>query len=285
MATLFPSEGWASLRGFTIGACSVFLPCFAEQLPRGVLYTAALSTVPLVAWSLYSVFQGRLRHYTHLPAMLLGGVFAAGGSVIVAYPKHRYFGAYMCALAFFHWSEYMTTALYNRAKLDYESFLLDNGRPYRIAAVASWVEYAVRAHFFPEWSYFPRMAQIGLGMVLAGEFVRKLAMFTCRENFSHLIVSQRQKEHKLVTHGIYRISRHPSYMGWFWWSLGTQIVLCNPICFVGYTVASWNFFQDRILYEEALLIRFFGAQYVEFQAKVPIGIPFLRGHSTAPSSE
>lgn len=25
------------------------------------------------------------------------------------------------------------------------------------------------------------------------------------------------------------ISRHPSYMGWFWWSIGTQLLLCNPV--------------------------------------------------------
>lgn len=30
--------------------------------------------------------------------------------------------------------------------------------------------------------------------------------------------------HQLVTHGVYSIVRHPSYVGWFWWSVGTQVI-------------------------------------------------------------
>jgi len=50
----------------------------------------------------------------------------------------------------------------------------------------------------------------------------------------------------LVDSGFYSFSRHPSYFGWFWWSIGTELLLCNPICFIFYTYASWNFFNDRI---------------------------------------
>lgn len=34
---------------------------------------------------------------------------------------------------------------------------------------------------------------------------------------------QREDSHQLVTRGVYRFLRHPSYFGWFWWSLGTQV--------------------------------------------------------------
>ncbi|CAN0453530.1 unnamed protein product, partial [Hapterophycus canaliculatus] len=34
---------------------------------------------------------------------------------------------------------------------------------------------------------------------------------------------QREESHQLVTSGVYRFLRHPSYFGWFWWSLGTQV--------------------------------------------------------------
>src|SRR4051812_31669288 len=51
-----------------------------------------------------------------------------------------------------------------------------------------------------------------------------------------------------------RCFRHPSYVGWFYWSVGTQLLLCNPLCTVLYGLAAWAFFKDRIPYEEALLL-------------------------------
>lgn len=31
-----------------------------------------------------------------------------------------------------------------------------------------------------------------------------------------------------------RLVRHPGYMGWFIWSLATQLLLVNPICGLAY---------------------------------------------------
>ncbi len=41
------------------------------------------------------------------------------------------------------------------------------------------------------------------------------------------------------------VLRHPSYFGWFYWSVGTQILLGNPVCSVLYTYAAWSFFHKR----------------------------------------
>jgi protein-S-isoprenylcysteine O-methyltransferase Ste14 len=57
------------------------------------------------------------------------------------------------------------------------------------------------------------------------------------------------------------ILRHPSYFGWFYWSIGTQIILCNPICVVFYSYATWKFFAGRIPYEESLLEKFYPVSY------------------------
>uniref|UniRef100_T1IQK6 Protein-S-isoprenylcysteine O-methyltransferase n=1 Tax=Strigamia maritima TaxID=126957 RepID=T1IQK6_STRMM len=56
-----------------------------------------------------------------------------------------------------------------------------------------------------------------------------------------------------------------------------MIVLCNPICLIGYTIASWNFFNERIYEEELILLNFFGKDYVKYQKKVPTGLPFISG--------
>lgn len=56
-----------------------------------------------------------------------------------------------------------------------------------------------------------------------------------------------------------------------------QVLLCNPICVVGYALASWRFFRERIEEEEITLIHFFGEEYLEYKRKVPSGLPFIKG--------
>lgn len=71
-------------------------------------------------------------------------------------------------------------------------------------------------------------------------------MATAGSNFNHLIEDDKRDDHKLVTVGIYSIFRHPSYMGWFWWCIFIQVMLCNPISTVAFTFVAWKFFSDRI---------------------------------------
>ena len=101
-------------------------------------------------------------------------------------------------------------------------------------------------------------------------------MFTAGSNFSHMVEYRKERGHKLVTKGVYSLWRHPSYAGWFYWSIGTQIVLLNPICLVGYMLAAYQFFKQRIRDEEQILIEFFGVDYIEYKNRVSsCGIPFL----------
>jgi steroid 5-alpha reductase family enzyme len=63
------------------------------------------------------------------------------------------------------------------------------------------------------------------------------------------VQSRKNEGHELVTTGLYAFFRHPSYFGFFWWGIGTQILLGNSVCFVGYTGVLWYFFMKRITRE------------------------------------
>lgn len=41
-------------------------------------------------------------------------------------------------------------------------------------------------------------------------------------------------------------SRHPSYAGFFYWALGTQLLLGNPLSALVFAVVLWRFFSRRI---------------------------------------
>lgn len=73
------------------------------------------------------------------------------------------------------------------------------------------------------------VSMVGLAMCIGGELLRKLAMWTARTNFNHVVQIKHEASHELVTHGVYEYFRHPSYVGWFYWSVGTQVSQPDPV--------------------------------------------------------
>ncbi|NXA56533.1 ICMT methyltransferase, partial [Nothocercus julius] len=184
---------------------------------------------------------------------------------------------YMCSLSLFHYSEYLVTAINNPRSLSLDSFLLNHSFEYNLAAFSSWVEFALEKFLCPEMKQVAWLSTAGLLMVIFGDCLRKAAMLTAGSNFNHIVQNEKSDTHTLVTSGVYGWFRHPSYVGWFYWSIGTQVLLCNPVCAVGYTLVSWRFFRERVEEEEITLIHFFGEEYLEYKKRVPSGLPFIRG--------
>ncbi|RDD42394.1 Protein-S-isoprenylcysteine O-methyltransferase [Trichoplax sp. H2] len=264
--------------GFLIGL-GLPLPyiVIASTLPTliGIVLIAALGILK-ISNLIYRVRSGGL---ILVAATFLGLVFSFGLYLVVHGTNLRYLGFYLMSLSFFHWSEYATTALFNAEKLSMDSFLLNHSKEYGIAAVSSWIEYFIELYFFPQLKSLHWLSCIGIIMAVCGEFIRKRSMFVAASNFSHVVATKKASSHELVTHDVYSLCRHPSYFGWFWWSVGTQVILCNPICCIGYAFASWNFFNGRIQDEEAYLLQFFGQEYLDYMSKVGVGIPFIHGLS------
>lgn len=169
---------------------------------------------------------------------------------------------FLAALSLFHFLEYYVTARYNTRYASVGAFLLtSNGWAYNVAHGSAVVECIVAHFFWPEGSRVGRLLCItepvfgtkvslvlvvGFGLTIVGQVVRTMAMAQAASNFNHHVQSQHQEGHVLVKTGLYGYLRHPSYFGFFWWGLGTQLVLGNVVCFVGYTVVLWKFFSTRI---------------------------------------
>ena len=178
------------------------------------------------------------------------------------------------AILFFHISEYLLAiAIHGRRNVTLQSLLIS--KEYMIAMLFSVLEYLVEYAFFPGLKEHWWLSNLGLALVVTGEITRKIAILTAGGAFTHLIRTCREKNHRLVTRGIYSFVRHPSYSGFLIWSVGTQIMLLNPISTVAFAVVVWRFFAGRIPYEENYLKRFFGTKYVEYARRVPSGIPFV----------
>ncbi|GAA5876123.1 hypothetical protein JCM16303_007030 [Sporobolomyces ruberrimus] len=190
--------------------------------------------------------------------------------------KSPQLGFYLASWSFFHLMEFVVTSMYNPGKLSVSSYLLDNGREYIAAHIAGVVEYILEETFLPAryrgYKHFGGTTLLGFALVAAGQTLRSFAMISASSNFSHF----KLPSHQLVTSGIYSWSRHPSYAGFYWWALGTQIALGNPICSIVFMATLQWFFSIRIRVEEKYLVKFFGQAYKDYRSKVPSRIIFVR---------
>ncbi|CAL5347865.1 unnamed protein product [Camellia sinensis] len=146
---------------------------------------------------------------------------------------------------------------------------------YLVAMICSLLEYLLEVYFFPGLKEYWWISNLGLVMVVIGEIIRKVAIVTAGQAFTHRIKIYHEEHHKLVTSGVYRFARHPGYCGFFIWSVGTQIMVCNPLSTIAFTIVVWSFFAKRIPYEEFFLRQFFGSEYDEYARRVPSGVPFV----------
>ncbi|XP_074538498.1 protein-S-isoprenylcysteine O-methyltransferase [Halichoeres trimaculatus] len=279
-------EGRVSINAFLLGLTVLIIPLirtFFGQLDWVFDYltetpgkVAICVHIAVVNGLLLTIYRGPI-YKVAVRACFLGVTFGIGLIISCSDTTWTHFGWYMCSLSFFHYSEYLVTAIINPRSLSLDSFLLNHSVEYTLAAVSSWVEFTVEKLTVPELKQLRWLSLVGLFMVLCGESLRKAAMLTAGSNFNHIVQNEKAQSHVLVTTGVYSYFRHPSYVGWFYWSTGTQVMLCNPICILGYTIASWRFFRERIEEEELSLIHFFAEDYVEYKKKVPTGLPFISG--------
>lgn len=164
---------------------------------------------------------------------------------------------FLASLCLFHFLEYYVTAAHNTRHASVSAFLLSsNGWAYNLAHTSAATECLLAHALYPHESYFAWSGPVlfgvkiqlvlGLALMAIGQTTRSLAMAQAGSNFNHTVQVERKDGHMLVTHGVYALLRHPSYFGFFWWGLGTQMVLGNVVCFVGYLVVLWRFFSTRI---------------------------------------
>lgn len=228
--------------------------------------------------------------------------------------------SFLSALSLFHFLEYQVTALYNPTVATISAFLLSqNGRAYNIAHSLAFLEcfahytillpldfyvedrllsrapYRFRSSETKSWPSFHQLwLTLGFIMLVLGQITRTLAMVQAGSNFNHTVQMKKRQGHVLVTDGVYAWLRHPSYFGFFWWGLGTQVVLGNAVCLIGYIIVLWRFFKHRIrgrsapklclsayllwnpTEEEILLVKFFGDEYVEYRMRTGSGLPLIQ---------
>ena len=116
------------------------------------------------------------------------------------------------------------------------------------------------------WSLpaFPTMREDGLILMALGTAFFITAMATMNTNWR--AGYKKGQDTNLVTHGIYRYSRNPAFVGFDLLYIGCALAFPNPVN-IAAALVSMVMFHIQILGEEQFLTDTFGREYKDYKAK------------------
>lgn len=140
-------------------------------------------------------------------ALLLGVVLNLGLTLATYTLEYQTLGIYFIVLSLFHWSEYMTQALFNPETTVVDNFMLYHSNAYVMAFFLALVEFGSEYYLWPHMKEPTIVTNAGITLVVFGECLRKASMWTAKSNFNHYVQFDKHEEHELVTHGVYALFR------------------------------------------------------------------------------
>jgi protein-S-isoprenylcysteine O-methyltransferase len=190
--------------------------------------------------------------------------------------------AFYCAtLSVFHFLEFWTAAQFNTKGATIQSFIpTTNWLAYILVHIFAFVECLVYRVLYWHGGFKPFPGPpisvvLGLFLVIVGQTVRTLAAIHVGSPINQNVKGRKKEGRVLVTTGIYSILRHPEYFGFFWWAIGTQVVLGNTLSFFAIVLVLWSFFAGRVKVEEEYLSRSFGRDFTDYKKRVGTKMPFI----------
>lgn len=141
-----------------------------------------------------------------------------------------------------------------------------------LGLISSILEWAIFRNPLSIWEV-NRISMIGLGFILMGLSIRILAIWSLGSSFSATV--QIKEKQALITSGLYKYLRHPSYTGAWCMLMGYGLFLNAILGTLLMGIGLFFAYQKRIKTEELTLVDAFGKRYQEYQSRTFRMIPLL----------
>lgn len=113
----------------------------------------------------------------------------------------------------------------------------------------------------------------GVSLMLMGIIVHIMAMATLKQYYTGTLVTVHK--HSIVDTGLYGYIRHPGYLGVLLISVGFGLAVGNWLALVVISISFAVTYSYRIEKEEEMLIKSFGARYVNYKKRTKTIVPFV----------
>lgn len=114
---------------------------------------------------------------------------------------------------------------------------------------------------------------LGIFLIIVGVIIRAWAIISLWKSFTvDVAIDENQK---LKTNGLYKLIRHPSYLGNLISFIGLGLSFNNILSFLVIASLVISAFLYRIRIEEKVLSQNFGQEYTDYMKKTKKLIPFI----------
>jgi protein-S-isoprenylcysteine O-methyltransferase Ste14 len=113
---------------------------------------------------------------------------------------------------------------------------------------------------------------VRLALIIIGLTILLVSAGTLRRYYSSSLVTR--EDHRLITHGVYRLTRHPIYLGGIMVSVGVPVCASSLLGLL-MMLALIPLIFNRIRIEERMLIDEFGDSCRAYQEAMSKLIPFI----------
>jgi protein-S-isoprenylcysteine O-methyltransferase Ste14 len=121
-----------------------------------------------------------------------------------------------------------------------------------------------------EWDTF---FAIGVALIAPGLIIRIHSMLTLKQYFIYSVA--KADDHQLVETGLYKVIRHPGYLGQLMIFLGISISLSNWLAILAMTIPIVIGYGYRIHVEEKFMLEQLGKNYLDYQKRTKRLIPMI----------
>jgi protein-S-isoprenylcysteine O-methyltransferase Ste14 len=112
---------------------------------------------------------------------------------------------------------------------------------------------------------------IGVILVFIGLIIRVKSILTLKKQFTYTVT--KVEDHELIEKGLYKIIRHPGYLGQLIIFTGIAASLSNWLSIILMFVPVFIGYSYRIRVEEKFMIEQMGQKYIEYQKRTRKLIP------------
>lgn len=144
---------------------------------------------------------------------------------------------------------------------------------YILITVGYALSFAVGATRIGRMSHWGAFFAIGVVLALTGLTIRVRSMLTLGRYFTYSVAQT--ENHELVETGLYKVIRHPGYLGQLMIFAGIAISLSNWLAVLLMMIPVATGYVYRIKVEEDFMIEQMGERYLDYQKRTKRMIPMV----------
>jgi protein-S-isoprenylcysteine O-methyltransferase Ste14 len=140
-------------------------------------------------------------------------------------------------------------------------------------SIGYWLSFIIGATRIGRIYHWNTFFAIGLLLIIIGFIIRVTSIMTLKQQFTYTVT--KIENHELIEKGLYKIIRHPGYLGQLIIFTGISTSLSNWLSVLSMIVPVLLGYIYRIFVEEKFMINQMGQKYIEYQKRTKRLIPMI----------